>query len=185
MTIEQILEAISKYGISTVFAVILLVVFLKYFLWILTIIVTKLDQIIWFMTKRELFDFQTTWVFKAVLSEHIHKKLMIVKQKLIENDIVNRRKQLEISLSQSFFKITQEEVAFLSTFITPAWDIWEILWAVLEPKQWKIFMWSVFEIFFWPGDQHTKMQDLSDMMNKIVNDMVAVIEDKIKKNTNP
>jgi len=180
MKTEQILEMISKYWISTVFATILLVVFLRYAFSTLSIMLSKLDLIIELITKRELLDFQTIWVFKSVLSECIHKKLMFAKTKLIENNIKTRRPQIEQALSTQFYKFTQEECQFLSTFKTPAWDIWKIFAEILDYEQWKQYMKWIYYIFFWEWEIQTKVDDMSAYMNEIVNSMVAKIESNLK-----
>ena len=185
MNAEQTLEAISKYWISTVFATILLVVFLKYAFDTLKIILYKLDIVIDLITKRELQDYQTIWVFKAVLSENIHKKLMVAKQKLVENNLKTRRQQIEQALSTQFYKIIQEESQFLSTFITPAWDIWKILWELLAQDQWINYMNLIYWVFFWEWEINTKLSDLSNIMNEVVNNMVAKIETRINNWNNP
>ena len=122
-TVTGFAEVASKYGISTLFAIFLLVMFF--------IQQAKKDRLIMeefaalrsLAGKTVLTKEQTTGIFRAVLNIHIRRKIIFAKQKLINNHIKSRRPQIEIALSAEFKKVTQEESQFLSSFTTPAGDL--------------------------------------------------------------
>lgn len=166
------------------FAVATAIVFIKYFLnqnnQFTQTVLTELKQIKLNTWKSILSKDQTIKTFRAVLNEHIRQKILYVKWELIANDIKIRRKQIELWINQEFSRITQQEASFLSTFNTPAWDVWEVLlWVLQDQKQWQAFMQSIYTIVFSEWDIQSKLKDCSNIMNEIVNNLVAIIENKL------
>lgn len=166
------------------FAVSTAIVFIKYFLnqnnQFTQTVLTELKQIKLNTWKSILSKEQTIRTFRAVLNEHIRQKILYVKWELIANDIKNRSKQIKLWINQEFSRITQQEASFLSTFNTPAGDIGEVLLTVLnDQEQWQAFIQSVYSVVFWEWDITTKLKDISNIMNEIVNNLVAIIEKKL------
>jgi hypothetical protein len=63
---------------------------------------------------------QTIILFNCILQEHIYKKITYAKQILDNNNLKERRSQIEKNLYNEYIKITQSEAVKLSTFNTPA-----------------------------------------------------------------
>lgn len=121
---------------------------------------------------------QTMDLFRSMLHEHIGKKLIYARDVLEHNHINERRCQIEKNLRNKFMSITMEESEKLSAFTSPAGDLGKILMGVDFDK----FMKEVYIIFFNADMIDVKIEDLRILMQGYVNDMLTIIEDRIKNN---
>lgn len=178
--VESLVKLVPQYWMSSIIAIVFLVYFIKTNSNQTKIMISLLQEIKELSTKRVLEKNQAIAVFRAILSQHIHQKLVIAKNRLIANNLTSRSTQIKSFLSAEFRKITQEEIAILEWFVTTWWSMGDILSEILEPSQWKIFMDLVYGIFFWEWTIENKLEDLGAMMSNIVNNMVQKLEDRLK-----
>jgi hypothetical protein len=130
---------------------------------------------------------QTTKIFTLTLFEHIEKKIAYARESLEKNDIHAREKEIKRNLRNKFESITKEETDFLSTFNTPAGDLGYILSYSID---WEKFMLDIYEIFFreieGSNDKtktiQTKCHDIRELMRGYVNNILEIIEEKMRKN---
>ena len=143
-------------------------------------LIGSIDKLSYNVGKTLLDSSQTLIVFKSVMHEHIERKLSYVHSVLENNNIKNRRKQIEKNLHNKFMDITRSEAAKLATFNTPAGDLGRIL---LDEVNYNKFMSEVYEIFFSQSKDYIKESDLKSLMLGYVTNLVEVIENKIRDNS--
>ncbi|MDC7234979.1 MAG: hypothetical protein PQJ58_17225 [Spirochaetales bacterium] len=117
---------------------------------------------------------QSLIIFRAVMKDHIQKKLQYLGEVLERNSIHSRRVQIEKNIGREFRRITMEEADKLGSFNSVCGDMGKIL---LAGVNWELFLPAVFEIFFNSDSEHQKIMDIKTLMNSIVDKIAIVIEE--------
>lgn len=117
---------------------------------------------------------QSLIIYRAVMKDHIQKKLNFLGEVLERNSIHSRRPQIEINIGREFRRITMEEADKLGSFNSVCGDMGKIL---LTGINWDLFLPAVFEIFFNNDSEHQKIMDIKMLMNSIVDKIATVIEE--------
>jgi len=182
MDLEQIINLVQSLWLPTAIAV----VFLWFFIWKMT---QKLEEITFTLKTisknvwKELLSPQNTvMIFKLMLFEHCNRKIEYAKNVLIENHIDETYRQIQIKreLKNEFVRITTEEANKLSSFNTPAGDLGQILMNNIDFDK---FMNDIYVVFFDKNiDIEKKCKDMMAVMNGYINDLIKIIENKIRNN---
>ena len=128
--------------------------------------------------KTQLSPAQAVDLFKAIMLEHIERKLDYAKDVLEKNHIEARRTQIEKNLMNKFRSITMEEAEKLSGYNTMAGDMGKLLLSIDFDQ----FMNDVYEIFFSKQDVPTKLTDLRLVMRGYVNELLNNIDKEVSNN---
>lgn len=126
--------------------------------------------------KTQLSACQAVDLFKAIMLEHIERKLDYAREVLEKNHIEERRPQIEKNLMNKFKSITMEEAEKLSSYNSVAGDMGKILLSIDFDQ----FMSDVYDIFFEKNNPiPTKITDLRLLMRGYVNDLLHQIDDNV------
>jgi hypothetical protein len=123
---------------------------------------------------------QALSVFKAILHEHIDKKVDFCRGILEKNNIKKRRKNIELNIRSRFEEITREEGEKLSDFTTPAGDLGLFLCKSID---WDEYLKNIYAIFFSESTVDLKCKDMKHLMKGMVTTMMTEIEEKMRTNS--
>ena len=124
---------------------------------------------------------ETIELFKWCMSDHIDQKVKYAREILEINKINERKEMIKKNLLTKFKSITQDEAGRLSRYNTPAGDIGKIL---NDSVDWKKFMEEIYDIFFREDmDVNMKCSYMRSIMRSYVNDLIGIIEKKMRENS--
>lgn len=142
-------------------------------------IVESLEKISYNIGRKVLNNSETVLVFKAIMSEHIQRKIEVCNDILVENNIFKRQPEIREIIHNQFWNITEEESAKLSKFNSSAWDLWQIL---INNLKFDEFIEKVCEKMFTTLEKDKKLKDIRNLMNWYVNKLIKIIQQETKKN---
>lgn len=117
---------------------------------------------------------QSVVLFRAIMAEHVNKKLNYLGDVLTKNDIQNRRPQIEQNLSREFKRITAEETEKLSGYKSVCGDMGRVVNNVIK---WPKLLENVCDIFFTTDKNHQKIIDIKTLLNAEVDNIARILED--------
>ena len=122
---------------------------------------------------------ETVVVMKAIMHEHIFRKLSFFSNMLYKNHLDEHVEDKKEMIKTEIERITNEEIHKLSEFNSRAWDLWEYLRNVDLDS----FSDRCVSIIFGSGEPQKKLEFLKSLMEKYVNDLIQEVEINIHKNT--
>lgn len=122
---------------------------------------------------------QSIVLFRAIMAEHVNKKLNYLGDVLTKNDIHNRRNQIEKNISRNFKRITAEETEKLSGYKCVCGDMGRVVNNVIK---WPKLLDNVYDIFFTEDKNHQKIIDIKTLLNAEVDNIARILEDNGVRN---
>jgi len=132
----------------------------------------QMEKISQMVGKTQLDKDDITELLTNTFAGHIEKKVSICRTFLEENDIINRRAQIEKALSTDFLRITRDECRFLDRFNSKCGCIGTTILTLID---WDVFMAEIYDPFFSANSINKKLDDIRAIMDKYVCDIVYKI----------
>lgn len=121
---------------------------------------------------------QTRMMYNQTMINHKYEKLEFLRNVFIVNNIHNRIEEIKNNIRDTFRRITNEGVEFLSEFGTPAGNLGDIICNELDFDSFVEN--DIFPVVFSDASMDTKLKDIEINMDIIISNIKVVIEKKMR-----